>query len=127
MMYEFEKTVHEPKLLRVMIQMRKWEEAQCPEFQTLAGRDLYFRIASIYLENPDVAMDLKQMHDPKKERIIRSRLREFERAGFIETLTNTSDLRTKKVMPTSFFLMHLNEHLNYFKKVCDTHFLIVEK
>ncbi len=37
----FELQVHEPNLLRIMIQIREWEDGQLPVLQTIAGRYLY--------------------------------------------------------------------------------------
>lgn len=126
-MNEFQRIVNEPNLLRVMIKMYRWEQSQRQEFRTLSGRDLYFRIASIYLDYPELAKNFKQMFDPQTERVARLRMREFEGVGFIETSSNAMDLRAKQVIPTEKFLIYLNEHLKHFKKICNQHYLMIEK
>ena len=43
---QFEQEVHELNLLRVMVQIREWEDRELPELHTISGRNLYFRVAA---------------------------------------------------------------------------------
>lgn len=45
---EVRQQVHETNLLRVMLQIREWEDGQLPELHTISGRNLYFRITASY-------------------------------------------------------------------------------
>jgi hypothetical protein len=124
---EFEQLVNEPNLLRVMIQIRSWEQTQQHELNTLSGRDLYFRIAESYLTHPDKDQQLKQFQGALTERATRLRLREFEEQGLIEVLSNASDHRTKRVIPTAKFLQLLNVHLTHLKQMCDEQYVMINK
>jgi DNA-binding MarR family transcriptional regulator len=55
------------------------------------------------------------------------RLREFEEQGLIEVLSNASDHRTKRVMPTAKFLQLLNAHLTHLKQMCDEQYVMIDK
>lgn len=123
---EFENSVNEPILLRVMIQMHDWENRQLQELQTLTGRELYFRIAEVCL-NDSQPPQLKLFHGRSTERAMRQRMREFEELGLIDVLNNMSDQRTKYLVPTEKFLEHLNQHLDLLRLFCDRRFLMVEK
>ena len=124
---EFENSVNEPNLLRVMIQMHDWENRQRQELQTLTGRELYFRIAEVCLNDSQLPQQLKLFHGRSTERAIRQRMREFEELGLIEVSNNMSDQRTKCIVPTEKFLQHLNQHLDLLRIFCDRRFLMVEK
>jgi hypothetical protein len=124
---EFENSVNEPNLLRVMIQMHDWEDRQRQELQTLTGRELYFRIAEVCLNDSQLPQQLKLFHGRSTERAIRQRMREFEELGLIDVSNNMSDQRTKCVVPTAKFLQHLNQHLDLLRFFCDRRFLMVEK
>jgi hypothetical protein len=124
---EFENSVNEPNLLRVMIQMHDWENRQRQELQTLTGRDLYFRIAEVCLNDSQLPQQLKLFDGRSTERAIRQRMREFEELGLIDVSNNMSDQRTKCVLPTEKFLQHLNQHLDQLRFFCDRRFLMMEK
>lgn len=124
---EFQKSVNEPNLLRVMIQMHDWEGRQRQELQTLTGRELYFRIAEVCLNDSQLPQQLKLFQSRSTERAIRQRMREFEDMGLIDVSNNTSDQRTKRIVPTEKFLQHLNQHLYLLKFFCSRRFLMVEK
>lgn len=124
---EFEKSVNEPNLLRVMIQIHDWENRQRQELQTLTGRELYFRIAEVCLNDSQLPQQLKLFHGRSTERAIPQRMREFEKLGLIDVANNSSDQRMKCVVPTEKFLQHLNQHLDLLRLFCDRRFLMMEK
>lgn len=123
----FQTMVHQPNLLKVMIQIREWENVSCHELQTLSGRDLYFRIAARYLEGLDSPQQLKLLHGQLTERTTRLRMREFETQGLIHVARNDADQRTRQAIPTEKFLQNLNMHLNQMKTLCDVHYVMVDK
>jgi len=122
-----ERLVNEPNLLRIMIQIRNWENDHRNELKTLSGQELYFRIAESYLKNPGKDQHLKQLAGAHTERATRLRLREFEKEGLIQVMKNTVDLRTKRVIPTAKFLRILNAHLTLFKQMCDQQYVMIDK
>lgn len=115
---EFEMSVNESNLLRVLVQMNDWESRHRQELQTLTGRELYFRIAEGCLKDPQSPQLLKLYQGKLTDRAIRQRMREFEEMGLIDVSTNTADKRTKRVVPTETFMRNLSQHLYQLKKLC---------
>lgn len=124
---KFVMPVSDSNLLRVMTQMHDWEGRYMPELQTVTGRDLYFRIAKGVLNDPQSPQLLKLFQVKSTERAMRQRMRQFEEMGLIDVSSNTSDKRTKRVVPTDIFLLNLNQHLDQLKKLCNGLFLMVDK
>ncbi len=123
----FELQVHEPTLLRVMIQIREWEDGQLPALQTISGRYLYFRIAASHLQGSQASQHLKVLQGGVTERAMRQRMREFEAMGLIQIEDNESDQRTKRVIPTEKFLQHLNQHLEFLKQILGQTYWMFDK
>jgi hypothetical protein len=123
----FELQVYEPTLLRIMIQIREWEDGQLLALQTISGRYLYFRIAACYLQGGHTSQHLKVFQGGVTERAMRQRMREFEAMGLIQMEDNQSDKRTKKVIPTEKFLLHLNQHLEFLRLILSQNYLMFDK
>ena len=123
----FELQVYESTLLRVMIQIREWEDSQLPELQTISGRYLYFRIAACYLQGVHSSQHLKVFQGGVTERAMRQRMREFEAMDLIQMEDNESDQRTKRVIPTEKFLLHLNQHLEFLRRILSQNYLMFDK
>jgi hypothetical protein len=116
---EFVMPVNGSHMLRVMIQMHEWEGHHLPEMQTITGRELYFRIAEEVLNDPQSPQRLKLLQVRSTERAIRQRMRRFKEMGLIDVLNNTTDKRTKRVVPTEIFFLNLNQYLEQLKKLCN--------
>jgi hypothetical protein len=124
---EFQTSVNETNLLRVLVQMNDWESRHRQELQTLTGRELYFRIAQGCLSDPQSPQLLKLFQVRSTDRAMRQRMREFEELGLIDVSNNTTDKRTKRVMPTKIFMLNLNQHLDQLKQLCHSQFLMMDK
>lgn len=124
---EIEQHVHELDLLKVMLEIRNWEDVQLHEFQTISGRHLYFSLAETLLDEPNVSQRIKQLRGQVTERATRQRIREFVELGLVEISNNQNDQRAKNVIPTRKFITHLNSHLAFFKMVCEQRFLMLNK
>jgi hypothetical protein len=124
---EFKNSVNDPNLLRVMIQIHDWENRQRQELQTLTGRELYFRIAEVCLNDSQLPQQLKLFHGRSTERAMRQRMRGFKELGLINVSKNMSDQRTKCIVPTEKFLQHLNQHIDLLRFFCNRRFLMMEK
>ena len=114
--------INDANLLWMMIQMHDWEARHLPELQTRTGRELYFRIAEEYLKDPKSPQLLKLLQGRSTDRAIRQRMRQFEKMGLIEVSKNAEDKRTRRVVPTEFFLQRLNQHLNQWEKLSKNRF-----
>jgi hypothetical protein len=120
--------VSDPNLLQILIEINQWENSQGREFQTVSGRDLYFKIAATLLdESVGKKRPLKLLSGRITDRATRSRIREFQELGLVEVVDNEDDARTKRVVPTDKFIRRLNHHLHLFKQLCDVRYLMVEK
>jgi hypothetical protein len=120
--------VNDPNLLRILIEINQWEDNQGREFQTVSGRDLYFKIAATLLDgSTDKKQPLKLLSGRITDRATRNRIREFQELGFVEVVQSDLDTRSKRVVPTDKFVTRLNLHLYLFKQLCDLRYLMVEK
>jgi DNA-binding HxlR family transcriptional regulator len=123
----FDLQVHEPALLRAMIQIHEWEDCQLSALKTISGRYLYFRIAACHLQGSKALQHLKVFQGGVTERAMRQRMREFEAMGLIQIEDSESDQRTKRVIPTAKFLLHLNQHLEFLKQILGQNYLMIDK
>ena len=120
--------VNDPNLLRILIEINQWEDAQCRELQTISGRDLYFKIAGTLLMGAaGKPQPLKLLNGRIADRATRTRIREFQELGLIEVVDNDDDARTKRVVPTGKFITRLNYHLRLLKQLCDDRYVMVAK
>ncbi len=124
---EIEQHVHELDLLKVMLEIRNWEDVQLHELQTISGRHLYFSLAETLLHESNVSQRIKQLRGQVTERATRQRIREFVELGLVEISNNQNDQRAKNVTPTRKFITHLNSHLAFLKMVCEQRFLMLSK
>ena len=120
--------VNDPNLLRILMEINQWEDAQCRELQTISGRDLYFKIAGTLLTDASgKPQPLKLLNGRITDRATRTRIREFQELGLVEVIDNEDDARTKRVVPTDKFVDRLNHHLRLLKKLCEARYLMVAK
>jgi hypothetical protein len=117
-------------LVSSLAELHAWELDNLPLLSTLTGRHLYFRMAEETFQ-PEVALTkaLKDLFGGAHftEKALRSRLREMERDGLIQTITRQSDARSKQLIPTPKFHQLLETHAEQVKRTFDKHFLLVEK
>ncbi len=117
-------------LVSSLAELHEWELDNLPLLSTLTGRHLYFRMAEETF-HPEEALTkaLKDLFGGAHftEKALRSRLREMERDGLIETITRPSDARSKQLLPTPKFHLLLQAHAEQIKLTFDKHFLLVEK
>jgi len=119
--------LHQPNLLRVMLQIHQWEVGQQGELKTLSGRDLYLRLAAGLLEDDCKPQSLKFLQGQMTERATRQRIREFQAHGLIEVEASQPDQRTKRAVPTEKFVSRLNQHLDFLMHLCEQEFLMIHK
>jgi len=61
------------------------------------------------------------------ERALRYKIRDFENDGLIEFQANSSDKRSKKILPTPALLSTLDDHAQEFSRMLSNEFLIFPK
>ena len=117
-------------LVSSLAELHQWELENLPLLSTLTGRHLYYRMAEETF-HPEEALTkaLKDLFGGAHftEKALRSRMREMERDGLIETITRQSDARSKQLIPTTKFHQLLEAHAEQVKRTFDKHFLLIEK
>lgn len=120
--------VSDPNLLRILIEINRWEDSQGRELQTVSGRDLYFRIAATLLDDPtDKKQPLTLRSVRMTDRATSNRIREFQVLGLVEVMQSDLDTRSRRVVPTDKFVTRLNHRLHLFKQLCDVRYFMVDK
>ena len=110
---KFESRVRHPELLRVLMQIHQWECSQTEVMGTISARDLYLRLAVGLLQDDQIPQNLKLLQGPLTERATRRRITEFKALGLLDlTKSRSSDLRTKRAVPTAKFVNQLNLHMD---------------
>ncbi len=117
-------------LVSSLAELHQWELENLPLLSTLTGRHLYYRMAEETF-HPEEALTkaLKDLFGGAHftEKALRSRMREMERDGLIETITRQSDARSKQLIPTPKFHQLLEAHAEQVKRTFDKHFVLIEK
>ena len=119
--------VQDHKLLKVVVQVQRWESLQQSIFQTRSGRELYFRVAETLLVDRARSQHLKWLNGAMTGRATRDRLKEFENSGWLAIERMGSDLRTKQIAPTEKFTNQLNLHLQILRLAINEDFLLIDK
>ena len=121
--------IQDPHFLRMQIEMHLANDHLGGEFRTLSGRHLYFNIAQSILDQQTTKsrQSLKVLSDPFTDRVIRDRIKEFERGGLIQLIRSDNDKRTKHLVPTNKLLHKINQHMNLLRQIGEQHMLLIEK
>ena len=120
--------ITDTNLLRVLIELNQWEDSHCPELQTVSGRDLYYKVAaSMLVDDSDKTQPLKLLSGRVTDRATRIRIREFQALGLVTVVESENDARTRRVVPTALFVSRLNEHVSWFKRLCNQRFLMLDR
>jgi hypothetical protein len=117
-------------LVSSLAELHQWELDNLPLLSTLTGRHLYYRMAEETF-HPEEALTkaLKDLFGGAHftEKALRTRMREMERDGLLETVKRQSDARSKQLVPTPKFHDLLQAHAEQVKRTFDKHFLLIEK
>jgi len=117
-------------LVSSLAELHQWELENLPLLSTLTGRHLYYRVANETF-HPEEALTkaLKDLFGGAHftEKALRSRMREMERDGLLETIIRKSDARSKQLVPTEKFHALLQTHAEQVKRSFDKHYLLVVK
>ncbi len=110
--------------------LHEWELDNAPMLNTLTGRHLYFRIAQRAVgERELLSRALKELTGGVgyTEKALRTRIREMQRDGFIESLGGLDDGRSRYLMPTEKFYESIYIHADQVRRVLEKRFLLIEK
>ncbi len=109
--------------------MNLWEAVNCAPLNTVSGRFLYFKIAQQVMREGTGVQALKDLHVDAhlSERAIRLKLREFEREGWIESVTTPSDKRTRQLVVTPKLLALIQAHAQALDQSLGQALLVIAK
>lgn len=113
-----------------LAELHEWELLNSPLLGTLTGRHLYFRMAKRAVgEREHLSRALKDLTGGSSytEKALRTRMREMESDGYIESLSGLEDGRSKYLMPTEKFYEELYLHANQVKRILEKNYLLIEK
>jgi hypothetical protein len=120
-------------LLQSQAELQGWEIANFPILSSLSGRQLYYGLIKHYLlENEqEVKTDsLKNLYFGDgiglTDRALRTKLREFENAGFVVSVPCESDKRSRSLLITESFLEKMNTHAIAYQRILRKKFFIME-
>lgn len=116
------------KLLKILIEIHKWEQDQLYHFKNKAAREIYFNIAEDLLRNNHGARSIKQQIHSRKhsERAARSNVRKLEQGGILRSEKNSCDARLKRIIPTEAYIKKLNDHLRTLQSICSKYYFMIE-
>ncbi len=113
-----------------LAELHEWELDNAPMLNTLTGRHLYFRIAQRAVgERELLSRALKELTGGVgyTEKALRTRIREMQRDGFIESLGGLDDGRSRYLMPTEKFYESIYLHADQVRRILEKRFLLIEK
>jgi len=79
--------ITDTNLLDGLIELNQWEDSQCPELQTVSGRDLYYKVAATTLvDDLDKTQSLTLLSGRVTDRATRIRIKEFQALGLVTVM-----------------------------------------
>ena len=99
-------------LLRLLIEVHRWETLKIPVLNTVSGRELYFSMLAQLLEaqqTPD--KPLKSHKGMATTKATRQRIHSFEALGLAIISPSKTDGRSKHLMPTEKFIELAKQHM----------------
>lgn len=113
-----------------LAELHEWELEHAPMLSTLTGRHLYYRIAQRAVgDRALLSRALKDLMGGSgyTEKALRTRMREMERDGLIESVSGEEDGRSKYLMPTEKFYEQIYMHADQVRRIFEKNFLLIEK
>lgn len=118
-------------VLASLIELNQWEWFNAPILNSVIGRHVYFSLAAELLSNSEqgTTRSLKQVlnHPGYTDRAIRLKLREMEHMGLITSINSQDDKRVRFLVPTPKLVDLIEKHVQFYQRVLDKKFLVLEK
>lgn len=123
------KYISHKNLLKILIEINKWEKEQLLHFKSGVARDIYFSVAEDLLHTDYSTRSIKQQISQTKhtDRAARINVRKLEESGVLKYEKIEKDARLKKIIPTDVYLKKLNDHLKELQNICAKYFVMIEK
>ena len=116
------------RLLKILIEIHKWEQDQLNQFENISARDIYFKIAEDLLNSNSGSRSMKQQISQTRhsERAARNNIRRLKESGILRSEKISKDARLRKIIPTDIYLNKLNEHLHTFQSISAKYYMMIE-
>lgn len=113
------KTTKGKALLRINIEIHKWESANHEIFKNTSSRDLYYSMVDDLLNHESKESSLKYHKGSTTLKASRQRIQSYQEIGMAIIAQSTSDGRTKKLIPTDKFIQLVEQHVNVLERLHD--------
>lgn len=113
-----------------LAQLHEWELHNAPILSSLTGRHFYYRIAQrAVADRSMLPRALKDLTGGSgfTEKALRTRMREMEAAGLVETVSLESDGRSKCLMPSEKLYESIYLHADQVRRIFEKNFWLIEK
>lgn len=120
------------KCLAEVFELYEWELQKIPFVNSVVGRHVYCCVAKRVLsgnaENEDL-YSIKSLFSTANftDRAIRLKIREMESLGYLKSIVNDADKRSKKLIPTEDLIILINDHSEMLDRFLQRDFFIIEK
>jgi len=104
-------------LLRIFIEIHKWETLNHEIFKNTSSRDLYYSMVDDLINNKQNESSLRSHKGSTTLKASRQRIQSYEEMGMAIIAQSTSDGRTKKLIPTEKFIQLVEHHLNVLEQL----------
>ena len=105
-------------LLRILIEVHRWEAMNKEVFGTISARELYFSMLDELLkEKATYETSLKSHKGSTTTKATRKRIQSFESFDLAIIMDSTTDGRSKKLIPTKKFINLVGEHMSILEKL----------
>jgi len=106
-------------LLRIFIEIHKWETLNHAIFKNTSSRDLYYSMVDDLINNKQNESSLKSHKGSTTLKASRQRIQSYEEIGMAVIAQSSSDGRTKKLIPTDKFIQLVEQHVNVLERLHD--------
>jgi hypothetical protein len=128
-----EKSIDTASLTAIVValtELHEWELECAPLLATLTGRHLYYRIARRAVGDRSLlSRSLKDLMGGVgyTDKALRTRMRDLEKDGFVESFYCENDARSRYLMPTERFYESVYLHAAHVKYILEKNFLLIQK
>lgn len=99
-------------LLRLLVEVHRWETSKIQALNTVSGRELYFSMLAQLLETQHVPdKPLKSHKGMATTKATRQRMHSFEALGLAIISSSKTDGRSKHLVPTGKFIQTVKQHM----------------
>ena len=117
-------------LLEKFFELHEWEMSNFPFIRTATGRHIYICLTRTFFSSKnreDASFKKMLSSDFFTDRAIRLKIREMERAGYLQSETGISDRRVVMIRPSDSLKALMEEHSMLLDKLVGKEFFLINK